>query len=48
MFLVVARWSVHPDEPLLFVKHDKSSLNILDVEKKALTLKSPVTIGGGR
>ena len=38
------RWSTNPDEPLLFVKYDWSLLNILDTEKKALILKSPVEI----
>ena len=28
-------------EPLLFVKYGGRKLNILDVEKKALTLKEP-------
>ena len=38
------RWSTNPAEPLLFVKYDYRQLNILDVEKKALTLKEPVQI----
>ena len=38
------RWSTHVDEPLLFVKHTMSLLNILDTEKKALTLKEPIQI----
>ena len=38
------RWSSNPDEPLLFVKYDWRQLDILDVEKKALILKSPVEI----
>ena len=38
------RWSSHPDEPLLFVKYDGSLLNILDTEKKAFILKSPIEI----
>ena len=38
------RWSSNPDEPLLYVKHDGNLLNILDTEKKALILKSPVEI----
>ena len=38
------RWSINADEPLLFVKYDWRLLNILDAEKKALILKSPVEI----
>ena len=38
------RWSSNPDEPLLYVKYDLSQLNILDVEKGTLILKSPVEI----
>lgn len=36
------RFSTNPDEPLLFVKYDKIQLNILDIEKKDLILKSPI------
>ena len=35
------RWSSNSGEPLLFVKYDNNQLNVLDVEKKALTLKTP-------
>ena len=42
--LARCRWSSNPDEPLLYVKYDERFLNILDVEKKALILKSPVEI----
>ena len=38
------RWSTNTDEPLLFVAYSWKQLNILDVEKKALILKSPVKI----
>ena len=38
------KWSSHPDEPLLYVKYDQRLLNILDTEKKALILKSPIQI----
>ena len=36
------RWSTNSDEPLLFVKYDGNQLNILDVEKKVLTLKNSI------
>ena len=42
------RWSTNPDEPLLFVKCDWTLLNILDVEKEALILKSPVDFESGK
>ena len=38
------RWSTNPDEPLLFVKYDLKLLDILDIEKKALILKSSLKI----
>lgn len=38
------RWSTNSGEPLIFVKYDRDRLNILDVEKKALTLKNPVQL----
>ena len=38
------RWSSNTDEPLLFITYELSQLNILDVEKKALTLKRSVRI----
>ena len=38
------RWSSNPDEPLLYVKYDWRLLNILDVEKQVLILKSQVDI----
>ena len=31
-------------EPFLFIKYNWRQLNILDVEKKALTLKTPVEL----
>ena len=34
------RWTTNPEEPLLFVKYGLNKLNIIDTEKKALTLKS--------
>mgnify|MGYP001012843301 CR=1 FL=1 len=40
-----SRWSTNTGEPLLFVKYDLSQLNILDVEKKALTLKHTIELG---
>ena len=38
------RWTTNADEPLLFVKYDINLLNILDVEKKTLTLKMAVKV----
>lgn len=38
------RWSTNTGEPLVFIKYDRSQLNILDIEKKALALKSPVQL----
>ena len=32
------------DESLIFVKYDRNKLNILDAEKKTLTLKNPVEL----
>lgn len=31
-------------EPTLFLKYDMSKINLLDVEKKTLTLKEPVQL----
>ena len=36
------RWGPNTDEPLLFIKYNETQLNILDVEKKILTLKDPI------
>ena len=36
------RWSPNSDEPLLFIRYDWRQLNILDAEKNAFTLKSPI------
>ena len=38
------RWSTNPDEPLLFVRHYHDALNILDIEKKTLTLKESIPL----
>ncbi len=38
------RWSTNADEPLLFVKYDIIMLNILDVEKKTLTLTNEIQL----
>ena len=38
------RWSTNSDEPLLFVKYDFKKLNILDSEKKIMTLKEPMQL----
>lgn len=40
------RWSTNVGEPLVFVKYGETHLNILDIEKKALTLKSSVQLPG--
>ena len=42
MRFAAADGALNPDECLLFVKYDQRYLNILDVEKPALILKSPV------
>ena len=42
------KWSTNTDEPLLFVKYDMRYLNILAVEKKALTLKDPIQMDLGQ
>lgn len=41
------RWSTNSDEPLLFVKYHDNLLDILDVEKKVLTLKSSIQLDLG-
>lgn len=38
------RWSTNPLEPLLYIKYDWNHLNILDIEKKALTLRVPTQL----
>ena len=38
------RWSTNACEPLLFIKHGTRKLNILDAEKKALTLKFSIML----
>lgn len=38
------RWSKNVGEPFLFVKYDLGRLNVLDVEKKTLILKSPIQL----
>ena len=38
------RWSSNSGEPTVFIKYDLNKLNILDIEKKALILKSPVCL----
>ncbi len=38
------RWSTNTGESLLFVKYDHYKLNILDVEKKVLTLHDPAAL----
>ena len=42
-----SRWSTNADESLIFVKYNRRQLNILDAEKKTLTLKSPVELDRG-
>lgn len=37
------RWST-TGEPLLFVKSAHNKLNVLDVEKKALMMKDPISL----
>lgn len=39
------RWSTNTDEPLLFVKSGSNKLDILDAEKKVLTLKKSISFG---
>jgi hypothetical protein len=41
------RWSTNSDEPFLFVMHTWKQLNILDIEKKALTLKESLKLEKG-
>ena len=38
------RWGTLSGEPLLYVKYCKKLLNIVDTEKKTLTLKDPVEL----
>lgn len=38
------RWTTNAEEPILFLKYDRNKLNILDVEKKRLTLLEPVKV----
>ena len=38
------RWVPNIGEPLLFIKHSLDQLNILDTEKKVLTLKSSIDL----
>ena len=38
------RWSINSGEPALFVKYGTSKLNVLDAEKKTLTLKNEVEL----
>lgn len=40
------RWSTNINESFVFVKYNGQLLNILDVEKKVLTLKTPVELAG--
>lgn len=40
------RWSTNVGEDILFVKYDRVNLNMLDVEKKALTLKYSIRCDG--
>ena len=39
------RWCSNNDEPLVFVQHDINKLNIFEVEKTVLTLKTPIQFG---
>lgn len=41
------RWSTNPGEQVLFVKHSRNQLYILDVEKQVLTLKEPIDLDSG-
>ena len=38
------RWSTNAGEPLLFMKYSGNKLNLLDVEKKALTLNEAISL----
>lgn len=38
------RWSTNPGEPLLFVKYDCNSLDIIDIEREKLALKKPIVL----
>ena len=38
------RWNTNPDEFLLFIKYSRSKLNILDAEKKVMTLKESLQL----
>lgn len=38
----LCRWSTNTGESVLYVKYDLKLLNVLDAEKKILTLKSPI------
>ena len=38
------RWSINTGESLIFVKYDMNKLNIIDTEKKVLTLKQPLQV----
>ena len=42
------RWSTNADESLIFAKFDENKLNILDAEKKVLTLKRSVQLDNQR
>ena len=39
------KWSIYPEESILFVKHDRHYLNILDVEKQTCILDSGIHLG---
>ena len=41
------RWSTNTEEPFLFIKYDRNQLNVLDTEKKCLTLKDSVSLEEG-
>lgn len=38
------RWCTNAGEPILFIKYNQRYLNLLDVEKKVLTLKYPMQL----
>lgn len=38
------RWSSEIGQPFLYIKYNARFLNILDVEKKTLTLKLPIQL----
>lgn len=40
----LSRWSTNAGEPFLFVKYDMNQLNILDVEKKILTMRQSIQL----